>query len=104
MKKYHVNESEHFNLFSMHDRLKCIEIEMREAPAHTYTEKQWEEIEARLEEVEDLIDKAGCVGALVDWPTLKRIRELKEERQMIRYITCMEKGASEREAGQAFEL
>ena len=55
MKKYHVNESEHFNLLSMHDHLKCIEIEMREAPAHTYTEKQWDEIEARIEEVESLM-------------------------------------------------
>ena len=37
MKKYRVNESEHFNLYSMHDKLKCIEIDMQEAPAHTYT-------------------------------------------------------------------
>lgn len=28
MKKYRVNESEHFNLYSMHDKLKCIEIDM----------------------------------------------------------------------------
>ena len=39
MKKYRVNESEHFNLYSMHDKLKCIEIDMQEAPAHTYTER-----------------------------------------------------------------
>ncbi len=32
MKKYRVNESEHFNLYSMHDKLKCIEIDMQEAP------------------------------------------------------------------------
>ena len=39
MKKYRVNESEHFNLYSMHDKLKCIEIDMQEAPAHTtYTD------------------------------------------------------------------
>lgn len=42
MKKYRVNESEHFNLYSMHDKLKCIEIDMQEAPAHTYTDEQWE--------------------------------------------------------------
>ena len=29
MKKYRVNESEHFNLYSMHDKLKCIEIDMQ---------------------------------------------------------------------------
>lgn len=43
MKKYRVNESEHFNLYSMHDKLKCIEIDMQEAPAHTYTDEQWDE-------------------------------------------------------------
>ena len=42
MKKYRVNESEHFNLYSMYDHLKCMEIDMEEAPAHTYTEKQWD--------------------------------------------------------------
>ena len=50
------------------------------------------------------MEKAYCVGALVDWPTLKRIREIREERQLIRYNTCLAAGASEREAAQAFEL
>lgn len=30
MKKYRVNSSEHFNLMSMHDHLKCVEIDMIE--------------------------------------------------------------------------
>lgn len=30
MKKYRVNESEHFNLMSMYDHLKCMEIDARE--------------------------------------------------------------------------
>ena len=104
MKKYRVNESEHFNLYSMYDRLKCIEIDMQEAPAHTYTEKQWDELEAKITELENLMGKAYCVGALVDWPTLKRIREIKEERQLIRYNTCMAQGASEKDAAMAFYL
>lgn len=29
MKKYRVNESEHFNLMSMYDHLKCLEIDAR---------------------------------------------------------------------------
>ena len=37
MKKYRVNESEHFNLYSMHDKLKCIEIDMQE---HRHTHIQ----------------------------------------------------------------
>ena len=76
----------------MYDKLKCIEIDMQEAPAHTYTEKQWDELEAKMTELENLMEKAYCVGALVDWPTLKRIREIKEERQLIRYNTCMAQG------------
>ena len=104
MKKYRVNESEHFNLYSMHDKLKCIEIDMQEAPAHTYTDEQWNEVQERICEVEELMEKAYCVGALVDWPTLKRIREIKEERQLMRYNACMEQGASEKDAAMAFEL
>lgn len=104
MKKYRVNESEHFNLYSMYDHLKCVEIDMEEAPAHTYTEKQWNELYERISEIEGLMEKAYCVGASVDWPTLKRIREIKEERQFIRYNTCMAQGTPEREAAAAFDL
>lgn len=89
---------------SMYDKLKCQQIDMEEAPAHTYTEAQFEELDKRLEEINQLMEKAFCVGALVDWPTLKRIREIKEERQLIRYNTCLAAGLSEREAALAFEL
>lgn len=104
MKKYRVNESEHFNLYSMYDHLRCIEIDMQEAPPGSYTEEQWDDIEDRISEVEELMEKACCVGALVDWPTLKRIREIKNERQMIRYSRSLEAGAAERDAAVAFDL
>lgn len=98
MKKYRVNESEHFNLYSMYDRLKCMEIDAIDTG-------NWPEgLEERIEEVESLMEKAYCVGALVDWPTLKRIREIKDERQMIRYQRCMAAGSSERDASIAFSL
>lgn len=103
-KKYRVNGSELFNLQSMYDRLKCIEIDMQEDTAHTYTDKQWDELEDRIIEVEVLMEKAYCVGALVDWTTLKRIREIKEERQLLRYETCIQQGASEKDAAMAFLL
>ncbi|CCY92862.1 unknown [Bacteroides sp. CAG:1076] len=103
-KKYRVNESEIFNLQSMYDRLKCIEIDMRDDAVHAYTDKQWNEIEDRIIEVEELMEKAYCVGALVDWVTLKRIREIKAERQLIRYNNCMQQGATEKEAAMAFLL
>lgn len=104
MKKYRVSDSESFNLLSMYDYLKCMEIDMEEAPANSFTEEQWEEVERRISEVEDLIDKGGAVGSLVDWPTLKRIREIKEERQFIRYSRSLEAGTSEKDAAMAFEL
>ena len=104
MKKYRVNESEHFNLYSMYDKLKCIEMDMDEAPVHTYSEETWEKLYKKIEEITILMDKAPFVGSLVDWPTLKRIREIKEERQMIRYNKCMASGMSEKEAVLSFEL
>ena len=96
MKKYRVNESEHFNLMSMYDHLKCMEIDAIE------TGKYSEGLEERIEEVETLLEKAYCVGALVDWTTLKRIREIKNERQLIRYSRSLTAGSDERDAALAF--
>lgn len=98
-KKYRVNESEVFNLQSMYDKLNVWLIEMQDG------EREWDEtIFERLEEVEDLMNKAYGVGALVDWNTLKRIREIKEERQMLRYARSLTAGHSERDAAFAFQL
>lgn len=102
MKKYRVNGSEHFNLNSMYEHLKSMELDMIYAPAGTYTEEQFSELFDRLEEVEELMDKAPCIGAAVDWPTLKRIREIRDERNLIRYSIALKNGASEKEAGDAF--
>lgn len=98
MKKYRVNESEHFNLMSMYDHLRCMEIDAIETG-------EWPKgLEERIEEVEELLEDAYCVGALVDWPTLKRIRKIKDERQMIRYSRSLAAGNSERDAALAFTL
>lgn len=102
MKKYRVNGSEHFNLISMYEHLKCLEIDMIDAPRGTFTDEQFDELFDRLEEIESLMDKAPCIGATVDWPTLKRIREIRDERNLIRYSIALENGASEKEAGYAF--
>ena len=99
MKKYRVSESEHFNLYSMYDHLKVMEIEMQEG------ERTWDDgILDRIEEVERLMDLAPYVGSYVDGPTLKRIREIKEERQTIRYQRSIEAGSTEKEAAYAFTL
>ena len=60
MKKYRVNESEHFNLMSMHDHLKCIEIDMIECVI------PWDnEVIDKLEDVEDLLDKYGSSSEIL---------------------------------------
>ncbi len=99
MKKYRVNSSEHFNLMSMYDHLKCVEIDMMEGiiPCD-------DKVMDRIDELEDLLDKAYCVGALVDWDTLKRIRKIKDERQLMRYNRCLQNGASEKDASLAFQV
>lgn len=98
-KKYRINSSEHFNLFSMYEKLKCMEIDMDEGTI-PYDEKLF----SRIEEVEHLMDAAPFVGSQVDWPTLKRIREIKAERQMIRYAACLAQGTPEHEAAMSFDI
>lgn len=99
MKKYRINESELFNLESMYEHLMCMADEMK------YGDAEWDDsIFDRIEEVENLLDKTHGVGSLVDWPTLKRIREIQAERQIIRYNTCLAAGAKESDAAMAFQL
>lgn len=100
-KKYRVNESEHFNLLSMYEHLKVLE---SETPRDYYTKAQWSDLYKRLENIENLMEKAYCVGALVDWETLKAIREIQKERQLIRYACCVAAGDNEKEAAIALTL
>lgn len=97
MKKYRVNESEVFNLQSMYDHLKCMEIDAQENDDWDTLDK----IEKRIEEVESLLESAYCIGASVTWEQLKRIREIKDERNAIRYNIAIQSGASDRDAGYA---
>ena len=69
VRKYRVNDSEHFNLLSMYDKLKCLEIDMQEAPAGTYTEKQGGDLGGRMREGGKLIGKGNCVCGLGGWAT-----------------------------------
>lgn len=99
--KYRVNESEHFNLLSMYEHLKVLEAE---TPRDYYTKAQWSDLYRRIEYIENLMEKAYCVGALVDWETLKAIREIQEERRLIRYERCLAAGDNEKEAAIALTL
>ena len=100
VKKYRVNGSEHFNLHSMRDKLYV----MRDSAVEEGDWATADMAQDRIEEVESLLHKAPCVGSLVDWTTLKRIREIQSERQFIRYQTCLAAGDSEEDAALAFEL
>lgn len=48
------------------------------------------------------MESAYCVGALVTWEEVKRIREIRDERNMIRYNKSIANGVNEDEAGYAF--
>lgn len=100
MKKYRVNGSEHFNLVSMRETMYVLRDD-------AVDEREWEKadfFDERIEEIENLLEKAPCVGALVEWETLKRIREIQSERQMMRYIRCLANGDNEKEAAIAFTI
>lgn len=100
MKKYRVNGSEHFNLVSMREKLyvqRDDAVDNRDWDAADIADE-------RIQEIEALLRKAPSVGSLVDWQTLKRIREIQSERQMIRYQTCLAAGDNEKDAAIAFTI
>lgn len=102
LKKYRVNESEHFNLMSMYDHLMVQRDALRDDPAADPAEL--DTVEARIDEVSGLMDKAYCVGAMVTWPVLSRIREIQAERQHIRYSRCLAAGMNEQDAAVALTM
>lgn len=98
MKLYRVNRSEVEELYSMKEKLAVLRLE-------AIDEGRYEEAdyyEDRYAEVTELFVKAYHPGAQVDWLTLKRIREIKAERQAIRYGACLAAGMSEKKAAYAF--
>lgn len=102
-KLYRISESELFNLQSMYDHLLCQRDELRISDAPE-AEAMLDKVEYRICEVEQLMDKAYCVGALVTWPELSRIRAIQQERREIRYATCLAAGADEPAAAIALTL
>lgn len=83
-KRYRVSSNEHFNLMSMMDKVMVQVYEARE----NGTIEEMEAAEARMDEMNNLLEKAPCVGALVDWPTLARIREIAATRETMRDQAC----------------
>lgn len=83
-KRYRVSSDEHFNLMSMMDKVM---VQVYEARENGSFEEQ-EAAEARMDEMNELLEKAPYVGALVDWPTLARIREIAVARETMRDQIC----------------
>lgn len=90
MKTYRVNSTESFNMQSMYDHLKAIECMDIEGEIKL-TKVEWSDLQKRIEEVEDLLPYC-YVGMKVTWDKLKRIREISEEREIIRQEKCILKG------------
>ena len=89
---YKQTESALFNLDSMRTKLLN---EQYEQP------NREEELQKRIDEIENLLEKMefGRVTRS-EW---NRIQEIVNERQMQRYINCMNSGMNEREAAGAFD-
>lgn len=78
MEKYSVTTAEFTNLNSTYDHLKRMKEEMLMNPSSEFDKTKLDELSDRISEIEELMKKAYCVGALVDWPTLKRIIHVTE--------------------------
>ena len=102
-KKYFVKHNYRFNLDSMRihvmnmiDDIRDGEYETVELMGEKMNEDRLEEFK---EEIEDLMTKAYGPVCGKDYG---RIKAISDERNMIRYTTCMSKGMSERDAALAF--
>ena len=104
-------ESALFNIDSMRTKLMNERDEAYERACEAFAKKDRElsrklgdeadEIEARIDEVEELLGKmrSGRVTRK-EWD---RVQELVAERQMQRYVTCLNSGMDERTAAGAFD-
>ena len=85
-------ESALFNLDSMRTKLLN---EQHEQP------EREDELQVRIDEIENLLEKLYFSSVTrSEW---NRIQEIVNERQMQRYVTCLNSGMDERDAAGAFD-
>ena len=65
---------------------------MMEAPRGSYSDTDFAVLEDRISEIEELMESTS-------W-----IREIKQERQLLRYHNSIVCGASQKDANMAFEI
>ena len=91
-----VRESESilFNLDSLRTHLLNLQYE-------SYNDDEVEKLQERIDEVENLLMKFNYKGLTNQ--ELSRVRELVNERQFMRYVTCLNSGLDEQTAAGAFQ-
>ena len=102
-RKYYVKENYRFNLDSMHTKVWCCIDDIRDGLYKTVHLMGEEMDEDRLYEfLEELEELMFVSQGKVTGKEYGRIKAISDERNMIRYVTCISKGMSERDAGYAF--
>ena len=104
MKTYYCNSSMKFNLDSMITLVQNIRYDLRDGEIESAEicgkKVTWENVDELLDELYDLHGKA--LFRTVTGKEYGRIKQIQEERQMIRYCKCLAAGMSEQDAGLAF--
>ena len=104
VKTYWCNNSMKFNLDSMYTHLEVARDELRDNEIeYVYIcgkKYDLDNIDDLIDEVGDLLSKA--LYTKVTGREYGRIKQLCEERKLIRYTTCLAHGMSEEDAGYAF--
>ena len=103
VKKYYVKQNYQFNMDSMHTHVLNLIDDIRDGKlksiklmGETMDEDRLEEFR---EELEDLMAKAYYPVCGRDYG---RIKAISDERNMIRYATCLSQGMDESDAGFCF--
>lgn len=105
MKTYYCNSSMKFNLDSMYTHLQILRYDFESGDLTGTVECCGRKVDRDTiydlcDEVADLLGKA--VGGKVTGKEYGRIREIAEERQWMRYFSCINHGMSENDAAYAF--
>lgn len=102
-KTYYVKHNYRFNLDSMRTRVMNLIDDIRDGEIDEVKimgeVMDIDRLEEFKEEIEDLMMKAYGPVCGKDYG---RIKAISDERNMIRYITCISKGMDERDAGYCF--
>ena len=107
VKKYWVKGSWIFNLESMHDKLGCIEMDVFEDKLSFPFEiagttiNDFDDLQALTEECGEL--EWAAKSGKVTGKQYGRIKAIVEWRVNQRYVTCLNHGMTESDAGQCFE-